>query len=209
MHIDNLYKKFLADNNITDSSSVKTAFTCGVKMGCAVSLLGETVTYDSDNAIVGTNVKKEDKKEERPKENFPSKSTASTSKTYSFNEGLKPKDDDREPLKHIEKGDIVVYYDKWEDKITKGIMIVNSFNYGKGDMPGSVPICCYGRSHISGIYYSDFMPGTSTYYKATEDEIDDFFKNSPKNDTFWPWFLLEQNPNVLGKWKNYIDKYFK
>ena len=54
----------------------------------------------------------------------------------------------RTPLTHINKGDAVVFYDKWKDQLNKGLFIVTSFDYGNGDMPGSAPRALYGRMFL-------------------------------------------------------------
>lgn len=114
----------------------------------------------------------------------------------------------REPLTNINKGDIVVFYDTWNGKLNKGTMLIKSFDYGNGQMPGSAPRCLYGQTYIDGIYYGDWAPGGNIFYRATEEEIIDFFKNSHR-DRLWPNFYMEQYPNIMGQWKPYIEKYVK
>jgi hypothetical protein len=112
----------------------------------------------------------------------------------------------RTPLKRIEKGDAVVFYDRWKDKLNKGLYIVKSFDYGDGDMPGSAPRALYGRTYIDGTYYSSWVPGCSKFYSPTERELEDFFACEPMSDKLNSLYYFEKYPELMDKYRKYRFK---
>ena len=44
------------------------------------------------------------------------------------------KKQEEKPLKFVGKGDIVAFYEEWEGKKRRGIMLVKNYDYGNGDM---------------------------------------------------------------------------
>ena len=109
-------------------------------------------------------------------------------------------------LRHINKGDAVVFYEKYNDKLNKGLFIVNSFDYGDGDMPNSAPRALYGRTYIDGTYYSNWAPGGGYYYEPTERELEEFFAKEPMNSKTNSLYYFKEYPELMNKFRKYRFK---
>ena len=107
---------------------------------------------------------------------------------------------------HINKGDAVVFYEKYNDKLNKGLFIVNSFDYGDGDMPNSSPRALYGRTYIDGTYYSNWAPGGGYYYEPTERELEEFFAKEPMNSKTNSLYYFKEYPELMNKFRKYRFK---
>ena len=106
-------------------------------------------------------------------------------------------------LRHINKGDAVVFYEKYNDKLNKGLFIVTSFDYGEGDIPGSAPRALYGRTYIDGTYYSNWAPGSGYFYEPSERELEEFFAKEPMNSKTNSLYYFREYPELMNKFRKY------
>ena len=104
-------------------------------------------------------------------------------------------------LRHINKGDAVVFYEKYNDKLNKGLFIVTSFDYGEGDIPGSAPRALYGRTYIDGTYYSNWAPGSGYFYEPSERELEEFFAKEPMNSATNSLYYFKEYPELMNKFR--------
>jgi len=94
----------------------------------------------------------------------------------------------RTPLDFASIGDIITYFRKGK----KGIMLVSSFDYGKGDLQKSAPRCKWGISDIRGTAYGDWAPGYVSYYVSTEEEKKQLLDSAPDYVKTWYYSLKPQ-----------------